>query len=172
MKMAVNLSARQLREQSFVDIVKRALADMNISSKYFEVEITESMLMSDAPNIVAALNTIHELGIHVSMDDFGTGYSSLSYLKKFPIDTIKIDRSFVSDIATNQDDAEIIRTIINMGKNLNRSLIAEGVETVEQLNMLREYGCDEIQGYYISKPLSGEKFIQFHKEWVNGKKPV
>ena len=172
MKMAVNLSARQLREQSFVGIVKRALADMSISSKYFEVEITESMLMSDAPNVVAALNTIHELGIHVSMDDFGTGYSSLSYLKKFPIDTIKIDRSFVSDIATSPDDAEIIRTIINMGKTLNRNLIAEGVETVEQLNMLREYGCDEIQGYYISKPLSGEKFIQFHKEWVNGKKPV
>ncbi|MCK5167627.1 MAG: EAL domain-containing protein, partial [Rhodospirillaceae bacterium] len=135
-KMAVNLSARQLREKSFVDIVKNALTDMNISPEFFEVEITESMLMSDAPNIVAALNAVHELGIHVSMDDFGTGYSSLSYLKKFPIDTIKIDRSFVSDIATNHDDAEIIRTIINMGKTLNRKLIAEGVETIEQLDML------------------------------------
>ncbi len=170
MKIAVNLSARQLREKSFIDIVENALKDMNISPEYFEVEITESMLMSDSPNIVAALNTIHELGIHVSMDDFGTGYSSLSYLKKFPIDTIKIDRSFVSDIATNHDDAEIIRTIINMGKTLNRKLIAEGVETIEQLDMLREYGCDEIQGFYISRPLSGEKFVSFHEEWIKGEK--
>ena len=172
MKMAVNLSARQLREKSFVEIVKNALMDMSVSPKHFEVEITESMLMSDASNIVAALNTVHELGIHVSMDDFGTGYSSLSYLKKFPIDTIKIDRSFVSDIATNKDDAEIIRTIINMGKTLNRKLIAEGVETVEQLDMLRKYGCDEIQGYYISRPLSGENFVSFYKEWNNGKKII
>ena len=170
MKMAVNLSVRQLREKTFVDVVENTLMDTNVSHEYFEVEITESMLMTDAPNIVAALNAIHELGIHVSMDDFGTGYSSLSYLKKFPIDTIKIDRSFVSDIATNQDDAEIIRTIINMGKTLNRKLIAEGVETIEQLDILREYGCDEIQGYYISRPLSGEKFISFYKEWIKGEK--
>lgn len=166
MKMAVNLSARQLRDKSFVDIVERALHDTNMSPEYLEVEITESMLMSDAPNIVAALQTIHELGIHVSMDDFGTGYSSLSYLKRFPIDTIKIDRSFVSDIATSQDDAEIIHTIINMSKTLNRKVIAEGVETLDQLNMLREYECDEIQGYYISKPLSAADYIPFYTDWV------
>ncbi|MDH3335703.1 MAG: EAL domain-containing protein, partial [Rhodospirillaceae bacterium] len=170
MKMAVNLSARQLREKTFVPIVERALKSYKLDVKYFEVEITESMLMSDAPNIVAALRKLHEMGIHVSMDDFGTGYSSLSYLKRFPIDTIKIDRSFVSDIATSQDDAEIIRTIINMGKTLNRNVIAEGVETIEQFNMLKEYECDEIQGYYISRPLSGDNFVSFYSEWNSNKK--
>jgi len=170
MKMAVNLSARQLREKAFVSIVEKTLKKAKLDVKYFEVEITESMLMSDAPNIVAALRKLHEMGIHVSMDDFGTGYSSLSYLKRFPIDTIKIDRSFVSDIATDQDDAEIIRTIINMGKTLNRNVIAEGVETVEQFNMLKEYECDEIQGYYISRPLTGDDFVSFYGEWTNNKK--
>lgn len=169
-KVAVNLSARQLREKTFVEIVENALKEFNLDVKFFEVEITESMLMSDAPNIVAALNKLHEMGIHVSMDDFGTGYSSLSYLKRFPIDTIKIDRSFVSDIATSYDDAEIIRTIINMGKTLNRNVIAEGVETIEQFNMLKEYECDEIQGYYISRPLTGDNFVSFYNEWINGKK--
>jgi len=166
MKMAVNLSPRQLREKTFVSIVQNTLKKTKLDVKYFEIEITESMLMSDAPNIVAALSKLHELGVHVSMDDFGTGYSSLSYLKRFPIDTIKIDRSFVSDIAIDQDDAEIIRTIINMGKTLNRKVIAEGVETVEQFNMLKEYECDEIQGYYISRPLTGENFVSFYNEWI------
>ena len=95
------------------------------------------------------------------MDDFGTGYSSLSYLKRFPIDTIKIDRSFVADIDTSKDDAEIIHTIINMGQTLNRRIIAEGVETQEQLDILKQYNCDEIQGYFFSKPLTQEDFTHF-----------
>ena len=160
-KVAVNLSARQLRDPNFVDIVKSALKHNDLPPSAIEIEITESMLMSDATVIVAALEDLHDFGIHISMDDFGTGYSSLSYLKRFPIDTIKIDRSFVNDIHTSKDDAEIIHTIINMGHTLNRRIIAEGVEIVEQLNILKEYKCDEIQGYYFSKPLNADNFTDF-----------
>lgn len=163
--VAVNLSARQLREPSFVDIVKRALHKTDLPPTAIEIEITESMLMSDAPNIVAALQQLHDFGVHISMDDFGTGYSSLSYLKRFPIDTIKIDRSFVNDIDTSPDDAEIIHTIINMGQTLNRKVIAEGVETQEQLDILKSYNCDEIQGYFFSRPLLASDFTTFIRDF-------
>jgi len=162
-KIAVNLSARQLREPSFVKIVKTALNNNDLPPSAIEIEITESMLMSDAPSIVASLEDLHDFGVHISMDDFGTGYSSLSYLKRFPIDTIKIDRSFVNDIHVDHDDAEIIHTIINMGHTLNRKIIAEGVETEEQLDILKAYRCDEIQGYFFSKPLTAEDFTDFVK---------
>ena len=160
-KIAVNLSARQMRDPSFVEIVKGALKDAGLPPSAMEIEITESMLMSDVPNVVAALENLHDFGIRISMDDFGTGYSSLSYLKRFPIDTIKIDRSFVNDIDTSRDDAEIIHTIINMGQTLNRKIIAEGVETKAQLDILKNYNCDEIQGYYFSKPLDADVFTTF-----------
>lgn len=163
-KIAVNLSARQLRESSFVDIVKGALEKTKLPASALEIEITESMLMSDAINIVGSLENLHDYGVHISMDDFGTGYSSLSYLKRFPIDTIKIDRSFVADIDTSKDDAEIIHTIINMGQTLNRKIIAEGVETQEQLDILKQYNCDEIQGYFFSRPLSPEDFTHFFRQ--------
>ncbi len=162
-RVAVNLSARQLREPSFVNIVEDILKRTGVSPSSIEIEITESMLMSDSERAVVALSELHEAGIHISMDDFGTGYSSLSYLKKFPIDTIKIDRSFVSDITTSSDDAEIIRTIISMGKTLNRRIIAEGVETEEQLSMLRQYNCDEIQGFFLSRPLPANELTKFLK---------
>ena len=134
------------------------LKDSGIDLTYLEIEITESMLMSDSNTIVTALDQLHEMGVQVAMDDFGTGYSSLSYLKRFPIDTIKIDRSFVAEIANDPDYAEIIKTIISMGKTLNRNIIAEGVETEEQLLILRDYHCDEIQGYFISRPMPAEVF--------------
>ncbi len=162
--VAVNLSARQLREPTFVAIVKRALRDTGLPVHMLEIEITESMLMSDAPNIVVALEELHDLGVRVSMDDFGTGYSSLSYLKRFPIDTIKIDQSFVADIDASTDDAVIIRTIINMGRTLNRKVIAEGVETHQQLEILKSYNCDEIQGYLFSRPLRADVFTTFMRE--------
>ncbi|MBC8269505.1 MAG: EAL domain-containing protein [Rhodospirillaceae bacterium] len=110
-----------------------------------------------------ALGELHEMGLHVAMDDFGTGYSSLSYLKRFPIDTIKIDRSFVSDIDTSEDDAQIIKTIINMGQTLNRRIVAEGVETKEQLAILQQYECDEIQGYFFCRPKPADELTQFFK---------
>jgi len=164
-KIAVNLSARQMRDPSFVEIVKGALKDAGLKPSALEIEITESMLMSDVPNVVAALEELHDYGINISMDDFGTGYSSLSYLKRFPIDTIKIDRSFVNDIDTSPDDAEIIHTIINMGQTLNRKIIAEGVETEAQLDILKNYNCDEIQGYFFSKPLEPDTFTTFMKDF-------
>lgn len=156
-RVAVNLSARQLRESNFVSIVERVLKETGIGPDGLEIEITESMLMSDAAKAVVALEQLHDMGLHIAMDDFGTGYSSLSYLKRFPIDTIKIDRSFVNDIATSPDDAEIIKAILNMGHTLNRRVVAEGVETDEQLAILRDLKCDEIQGYFLSPPLPAEK---------------
>lgn len=163
-RIAVNLSARQLREMSFVSVLEKVLNETGVEPTNLEVEITESMLMSDTENAVAALQNLHEMGVHLAMDDFGTGYSSLSYLRRFPIDTIKIDRSFVSDITTSPDDAEIIRTIINMGRTLGRKIVAEGVETQEQLSILREYECDQIQGYFLSPPLPAAKLTGFLRE--------
>ncbi|MHA1597880.1 MAG: putative bifunctional diguanylate cyclase/phosphodiesterase, partial [Alphaproteobacteria bacterium] len=163
-RIAVNLSARQLREVSFVPMLEQVMRDTGVTSDSLEIEITESMLMSDSLNSVIALDKLHDMGLHVAMDDFGTGYSSLSYLKKFPIDTIKIDRSFVADIATNEDDAEIIKTIITMGHTLNRNVIAEGVETEEQLAILRQYECDEVQGYFFSRPKTADELTLFLAE--------
>ena len=160
-RIAVNLSARQIRDGTLASAVARILDETGVPPAGLELEITESMLMTDAHKSVVALEELHRMGIHVAMDDFGTGYSSLSYLKRFPIDTIKIDRSFVADIASNPDDAEIIKTIITMGQTLNRRVVAEGVETEEQLQILRNYNCDEIQGYLLSPPLPAEKFEPF-----------
>ncbi len=120
--------------------------------------------MSDSGDALKTLGELHEMGIHMAMDDFGTGYSSLSYLKRFPIDTIKIDRTFVADITTSPDDAEIIRTIISMGHTLNRKVIAEGVENDQQLSLLRDYQCDEIQGYFFSRPLPAGMITKFIKK--------
>ena len=162
-RMAVNLSARQLRELSFVSVLQNILQDSGMSPEWLEIEITETMLMSDTESAVMSLNVLHDMGIHVAMDDFGTGYSSLSYLKRFPIDTIKIDQAFVAEITSRSDDAEIIRTIINMGKTLNRQVIAEGVETEAQLALLQEYGCDHIQGYLLSRPIPGDALAEFFR---------
>ncbi len=164
MRVAVNLSARQIQDSTLSSVVERIMNETKIPSGTLELEITESMLMIDARKSVVVLNELHDLGVHVAMDDFGTGYSSLSYLKRFPIDTIKIDRSFVADIVSNPDDAEIIKTIITMGQTLNRNVVAEGVETKEQLGMLRKYLCDDIQGFFISPPLSADKYAQFIRE--------
>ncbi len=162
-RVAVNLSARQLREKSFVKDIVKIMKETGATPESLEVEITESMVMSDASNAVAALMKLNDLGLHIAMDDFGTGYSSLSYLKNFPIHTIKIDRSFVSDITTSNDDTALIQTIIQYSQNTNRKVIAEGVETKEQLSILKKHNCDEIQGYYISRPLPADELTVFMK---------
>jgi diguanylate cyclase (GGDEF)-like protein/PAS domain S-box-containing protein len=164
LRVAVNLSARQLREISFVSVLESALKESGVGPNGLEIEITESMLMSDSARTVVALRDLSDMGVRIAMDDFGTGYSSLSYLRRFPIDTIKIDRSFVADIVSNPDDAEIIRTIITMGQTLNRWIVAEGVETEEQMALLKGYTCDEIQGYYLSPPLPADKLTRFMQE--------
>ena len=166
-RMAVNLSARQLREMSFVSVLQDILQESNMSPEWLEIEITESMLMSDTESAISSLNVLHDMGIHVAMDDFGTGYSSLSYLKRFPIDTIKIDQAFVAEITSKSDDAEIIRTIINMGKTLRRQVVAEGVETEAQLALLKEYGCDQVQGYLLSRPVPGDALTEFFRAHID-----
>ncbi|GAB6053759.1 EAL domain-containing protein [Magnetospira thiophila] len=160
-RIAVNLSARQLRDTALIGIFEEIFKDTGLGPDALEVEITESMLMSDHGPVIKVLEALHEMGLKVAMDDFGTGYSSLSYLKRFPIDIIKIDRSFVSDIAIDSDDAEIIRTIINMAQSLRRKVVAEGVEDAEQLRILRDYKCHEVQGYFFSPPMPALKMKDY-----------
>ena len=155
-KVAVNLSVRQLRQPGLARTVAELLERTGIESAGLELEITESMLMKDTENAVRTLRELADMGVSLAMDDFGTGYSSLSYLKRFPLHTIKIDRSFINNIATDPDDYEIIRTIITMGHSLRRRVVAEGVETRQQLSILRELGCDEIQGYVLSPAIPAD----------------
>jgi len=151
--MSVNLSALQIQSDDFLAQVKAALQDSRLDPHRLDLEITESSIMRNVDETINKLTRLHELGIQLSIDDFGTGYSSLSYLKRFPLDKLKIDRSFVSEIDVDQDDAMICNTIISMAKSLNLSVVAEGAETNAHLSCLRAYGCDIYQGYYFSKPL-------------------
>jgi len=156
--MAVNLSARQFRDPGLADLVARVLRETRIDARWLELEITESMLMDHTQHTDATLNRLHEMGIQMSIDDFGTGYSSLSYLKHLPIDTLKIDRSFVKDITTDSNDAAVVQAVVAMAHNLNLKVVAEGTETAEQVSFLRAQGCDELQGYYFSRPMVAEEF--------------
>ena len=137
----------------FEDETVRAVRDNSIYAALLEFELTESVLMSHAQKSVAMLQRLKNLGIRLSMDDFGTGFSSLAYLKRFPIDTLKIDRAFIRDVTINADDAAITLAIIAMAHSLKLKVIAEGVETAAQLQFLRDHHCDEAQGYYLSRPL-------------------
>jgi len=161
LKVAVNLSARQLRHSAFVALVMQILAETGLDPKYLELELTESALMGDTGDTVFKLLRLKELGVSISVDDFGTGYSSLSYLKHLPIDTIKVDRSFVRDIVNDPDDAAIVDAIIAMAHALKLNVIAEGVETVEQLEFLRLRKCQQVQGYYFARPLDSKQFEAF-----------
>ncbi|MEO5335658.1 MAG: EAL domain-containing protein [Magnetospirillum sp. WYHS-4] len=160
-RIAVNVSFRQFKGGTLVDIVARALEETGLPAECLELEITERVLIEDDPETGVILNTLHEMGVRLSMDDFGTGYSSLSYLKKFPFDTIKVDRSFVRDVNDDPDDAALASAIIAMGHSLGLRIIAEGVETPAQLQFLKERGCHIIQGYYLSRPLAEVDFASF-----------
>jgi diguanylate cyclase (GGDEF)-like protein/PAS domain S-box-containing protein len=151
--IGVNLSARQIREPGFVKSVQAALLATGLEARYLELELTESILIEQADFVSEVLQQLRTMGVEFSIDDFGTGYSSLSYLKRFPISRLKIDRSFVRDIVSDPEDAAIVGAIISMAHNLKLRVIAEGVETVEQLAFLRSRHCDEMQGYYFSKPV-------------------
>jgi diguanylate cyclase (GGDEF)-like protein/PAS domain S-box-containing protein len=157
LSMAVNLSARQFQQNDMAETVRRVLAETGLAAEHLELELTETLLMQDSETVVNALRKLKTIGVTLSLDDFGTGYSSLSYLKRFPIDVIKIDRSFISDLAGNADDASIACAIIAMAKILKMKTIAEGVETAEQLGFLTANHCDAIQGYYFSRPLPAEE---------------
>lgn len=159
LRMSVNLSARQFREKNIVDTVRQILNQTGLAPKYLELELTESLLQNvDTAEVV--LKELHSLGVHLSVDDFGTGYSSLNYLKRFPIDNLKIDRSFVRDVINDPDDAAITDAIITMAHTLGIYVVAEGVETREQLAFLHQHRCDLVQGYYFSKPLPAEAFVE------------
>jgi EAL domain-containing protein (putative c-di-GMP-specific phosphodiesterase class I) len=152
-RVAVNLSARQFADQSLVPLVAGVLADTGLEPTCLELEITESLVMQNPEQAARLLAQLQEMGVKLAMDDFGTGYSSLAYLKRFPVDAIKIDRSFIQGLPGDEEDATITQAVIAMAHSLRLRTIAEGVETAEQLAFLERLGCDEIQGYYFSKPL-------------------
>lgn len=159
--VAVNVSAVQLRHEGLVELIAKVLLETGLPPQYLELELTESVIMSNADAILSALHQLKQTGVKLSIDDFGTGYSSLSYLKHFPVYKLKVDRSFVRDIAVDVDDAAITSTIINMAKSLNLKVIAEGVENEDQMSFLSRHQCDEIQGYYFSKPLGSDDFADY-----------
>ena len=154
LRIAVNFSARQFRERDLVHTVARALSDAGLEPRHLEIEITESIAMEDAEIVVANLNLLRSMGVGIAIDDFGTGYSSMSYLKRYPVTSLKIDRSFVMDLPANPADAGIVRAIVEMAHGSRLSVTAEGVETKDQFLRLQECGCDEMQGFWVSKPLT------------------
>jgi diguanylate cyclase (GGDEF)-like protein/PAS domain S-box-containing protein len=164
LRVAVNLSARQFSATDLVPGIEQVLLDTGLEPSCLELELTESLFMSDVTPAVELLHRMKSLGVKLSIDDFGTGYSSFSYLSRFPIDVLKIDRSFVNDISHDANDAAIVASIIALAHNLRLSVIAEGVETAEQLDYLRHQGCDEMQGYYFSRPLPAQEFEQLLRQ--------
>jgi len=150
--VAINLSARQLQQDGLADAVERIVARAGVDPALLEFELTESMLMADPEAAVQILTRIKALGMRLSVDDFGTGYSSLAYLKRFPLDALKIDRTFVRDLPDDPDDAAITMAVIRLAHSLGLKVVAEGVETPAQLAELERYGCDEIQGWHVGRP--------------------
>lgn len=168
LRIGVNLSAKQFHQKNIVKMIVAVLNNTGLEPRWLELEITESIIMQDIKHATFMLSELHNMGIQITIDDFGTGYSSFSYLKGFPIDTLKIDRSFLSDITTNPDDAAIVNAIIAMVHSLKLKVIAEGVETEEQLAFLRSYQCDEMQGNLFSPPVSAEEFTKILNEENKG----
>jgi diguanylate cyclase (GGDEF)-like protein len=158
LSLAVNLSARQFQQQNLAEVVVRILKETGLNAHDLELELTESSIMKNAESAVRTLGELKAMGVKIAIDDFGTGYSSLGYLKRLPIDTLKIDRSFVCDVTTDPDDAALVMAIITLAHNLRLKVIAEGVETEEQLRFLHLLRCDEWQGYLFSRPLPVEAF--------------
>jgi diguanylate cyclase (GGDEF)-like protein len=158
--VAVNLSSRQFREPDLANSIAKVLTDTGVEGIHLVLELTESMLLTNIENTTQMMQELDAMGVRFAVDDFGTGYSSLSYLKRFPIDVLKIDQSFVRDITTDPDDAAIVRAIITMAHSLGMRVVAEGVETREQLSFLHANSCDAMQGYYFSKPLPADRITE------------
>ena len=159
-RIAINVSAVELRAKDFVRRIGESLSETGLDARFLELELTETCLIQDSASALAVLHTLKQSGLSLALDDFGTGYSSLSHLRRFPIDTLKIDRSFVRGIATNADDASIVSAMISMGKNLHIRVVAEGVETPEQLAFLQDQDCPYGQGHYFSRPVTGRECTQ------------
>ncbi len=164
--LAVNVSIRQFRQPDFVAQVQAVVQRHEINPALLKLELTESMLFENIEELIATMNALHEIGVRFSLDDFGTGYSSLQYLKRLPLDQLKIDQSFVRDIATDNSDQAIVRTIIAMAQSLNLKVIAEGVETEQQRQLLLDNGCVHFQGYLFGKPVPVEQFETLLKQGV------
>ncbi len=168
--MAVNLSAIQFRREGIVGTVRNSLALTGLKPEWLELELTESIMLHNAEHTLSTLNDLKQLGVKLSIDDFGTGYSSLAYLKRFDIDKLKIDQTFVRDLATDPEDEAIVRAIIQMAKSLNLKTIAEGVETEDMLNRLIQFECDEVQGYLFARPMPAEAAEAFMRNWQTANK--
>lgn len=163
--MALNLSSHQFDNGRFLEIVTKTLKETGLPATLLTFEITENYMICETKKIIQNLRALRDLGIHLAIDDFGTGYSSLSYLRRLPVDALKIDRSFIRDVSFNPDDAILVETIITMAHSLKLDVIAEGVETHEQLVFLHARGCNKAQGFYFSKPLSAEPFSELARRW-------
>jgi EAL domain-containing protein (putative c-di-GMP-specific phosphodiesterase class I) len=158
--VGVNISAKQFRNENFLQDVFAILQDTGLDPRFLELELTESVLMKHAESTESILKTLRARGVQLAVDDFGTGYSSLSYLRKFPIDALKIDQSFVRQITTTPDETTIVTAVISMGRSLKLRVVAEGVETQEELAFLQAHQCDEAQGYYFSRPMLPQEFAK------------
>ncbi|BCA95963.1 histidine kinase [Legionella antarctica] len=167
--VAVNISGRQFRQTNLPELVSGILESIGLPAKYLELELTESLLIEDIDHVVDTMYSLKDMGIKLVIDDFGTGYSSLSYLKQFPVDKLKIDRSFISEMASNQNDASIAKAIINLGHSLNIEVLAEGIETEFQKDFIISHGCDYAQGYYYKAPDTPDKIFEYVKSLPQAK---
>jgi EAL domain-containing protein (putative c-di-GMP-specific phosphodiesterase class I) len=163
LKLSVNVSVKQFRQKNFVSIVRNILEETQLRSGCLELEITESLLIGNIPDVIKKMNELKALQVRFAMDDFGTGYSSLNYLKNFPFDTVKIDKSFMDNISTDLSNASIVKAIIDMTKTLGMDVLAEGVEHQDQVDFLLENHSNQVQGYYFSKPLTVQECTELLK---------
>lgn len=166
LKMAVNLSARQFQQPNLLDTIVEILEETQMKASYLELEITETTAVKDVELSISVLQQLREMGVQIAMDDFGTGYSCLSFIKQFPLDTLKIDRSFVRDLTQDSSDAAIAKTIVALGQGLNLIVLAEGVETSEQAEFLKSIHCDLAQGYLFSRPVPGTEIPDLLRQWA------
>jgi EAL domain-containing protein (putative c-di-GMP-specific phosphodiesterase class I) len=168
LRVAVNLSPVQFRQQGFLGVIRAALEDHQLEPRFLEIEVTESTVMSHAEGSIEILEELSRMGVIVAIDDFGTGYSSMSYLRRFPIDKLKIDRSFIHHLVTNSDDASIVSAIISLAHSLRLKVVAEGVETPAQLEKLRALGCDQYQGFFTSPAVAPADIVALAKKFSPG----
>ncbi len=167
LSVAVNISGRQFRQTRLQDVIQEVLDKTGLETKYLELEITETLLIEDIENIVATMNILKDMGLKLVIDDFGTGYSSLSYLKQFPVDKLKIDRSFINEMISNENDAAIAKAIINLGHSLKLEVLAEGIENEFQKNFVTANGCDFAQGYYFKAPQVADELFDYLVNYPN-----
>lgn len=165
--VSVNIAAAQFADSSLLGLIEQLLADYQLAPQLLELEVTETALIQNPEQTATVLASFRKLGLSVAIDDFGTGYSSLSYLKRFKVDTLKIDMSFVKDMLVDKNDYEIVRTIISLGQSMNFNLVAEGIETAEHATKLLAMGCSNGQGYHYSKPLPAAEFIEYLRQKAN-----